>query len=173
MQCHNATTGHVLGLEVAQLNGDFVYPGARRANQLTTLEHIGVLALPGAVDTLPRLATYDGAASPEEKARAYLHANCAMCHRPSGLGRGTADLRSSTPLAHAGICDAPPELGDMGVPGARLVAPGHPESSLVSLRMHVRDGFQMPPLATREVDPGGTALVDAWIGSLSHCPESQ
>ncbi len=170
MQCHNATAGHVLGLEVAQLNGDFVYPGDRRANQLRTLEHIGVLMLPGAPDTLPRLSTYDGETSPEARARAYLHANCAMCHRPSGLGRGTADLRFTTPLAQAGICDMPPELGDLGVPGAKLVAPGHPESSLVSLRMHARDTFQMPPLATREVDTAGTALVDAWIASLAHCP---
>ena len=173
MQCHNATAGHVLGLEVAQLNGDFVYPGARRAHQLVTLEHIGLLTLPGAPDTLPRLATPDGAESPEARARAYLHANCAMCHRPSGLGRGTADLRITTPLSQAGICDMPPELGDLGVPGARLVAPGHPEASLVSLRMHARDGFQMPPLATRQVDPGGTALVDAWITSLQRCPQSQ
>lgn len=172
MQCHNATTGHVLGLEVAQLHGDFVYPGDRRANQLATLEHIGLLTLPGALDTLPRLATYDGAEPSEARARAYLHANCAMCHRPSGLGRGPADLRFSTPLAKAGICDAPPELGDMGVPGARLVAPGHPEASLVSLRMHARDGFQMPPLATRLADPDGTALVDGWIASLARCPES-
>ncbi|MFP2906799.1 PQQ-dependent sugar dehydrogenase [Pyxidicoccus sp. 3LFB2] len=173
MQCHNAAAGHVLGLDVAQLNGDFVYPGGRRAPQLATLEHIGVLSLSAVPAPLPRLPRYDdGAASSEARARAYLHVNCAVCHRPNGLGRGAADLRFSTPLARASVCDVPPELGEPGVPGARLVLPGHPEKSVVSLRMHARDGFQMPPLATRTVDPEGTALVDAWITSLDRCPQS-
>ncbi|WP_164016609.1 PQQ-dependent sugar dehydrogenase [Pyxidicoccus trucidator] len=172
MQCHNAAAGHVLGLDVAQLNGDFVYPGARRASQLATLEHIGLLSLPALPEALPRLPRYDGTESAEARARAYLHVNCAVCHRPNGLGRGAADLRFTTPLAGAGVCDAPPELGELGVPGARLVLPGHPEKSLVSLRMHARDSFQMPPLATRLVDAEGTALVDAWITSLTRCPES-
>jgi uncharacterized repeat protein (TIGR03806 family) len=172
MQCHNAAAGHVLGLEVAQLNGDFVYPGARRAHQLATLEHLGLLSLPDVPDRLPRLPAYDGPDPAEARARAYLHVNCAACHRPNGLGRGTADLRFGTPLAKAGVCDAPPELGEVGVPGARLVRPGHPEQSVVSLRMHSRDSVQMPPLATRMTDPGGMALVDAWIASLGRCPES-
>jgi uncharacterized repeat protein (TIGR03806 family) len=171
MQCHNAAAGQVLGLEVAQLNGDFVYPGGRRAHQLQTLAHIGLLTLPAEPVPLPRMPTYDGPEPLEARARAYLHTNCAVCHRPSGLGRGDVDLRFSTPLARAGVCDVPPELGELNVPGARLVAPGHPERSLVSLRMHARDTVRMPPLATREVDTAGTALVDAWIASLSGCPE--
>ncbi|MBZ4416535.1 PQQ-dependent sugar dehydrogenase [Myxococcus sp. RHSTA-1-4] len=171
MQCHNAASGYVLGLEVAQLNGDFIYPGGRRAHQLVTLEHIGLLALPSEPALLPRLPAYDGPEPLEARARAYLHANCAVCHRPGGLGRGTADLRFSTPLARAGVCDVLPELGELGVPGARLVTPGHPGKSLLSLRMHALEAVRMPPLATRVVDTEGTALVDAWITSLARCPE--
>jgi uncharacterized repeat protein (TIGR03806 family) len=173
MQCHNAAAGHVLGLEVAQLNGDFVYPGGRRANQLATLEHIGLLSLPAAPDRLPRMPAYDGPEPLEARARAYLHTQCAVCHRPGGLGRGDVDLRFSTPLARAGVCDVAPELGELGVPGARLLVPGLPDKSLVSLRMHARDAGRMPPLATRLVDPEGTALVDAWIASLPGCPEGR
>lgn len=169
MQCHNATAGHVLGLEVAQLHGDFEYPGGKRAPQLQTLEHIGLLSLPSSA--LPRMPAYDGPESVESRARAYLHVNCAVCHRPNGIGRGDADLRFSTPLAGMGVCNVPPELGELGVPGARLVVPGQPGKSLVSLRMHARDAFRMPPLATREVDTGGAAVVDAWISSLAGCPE--
>ncbi|MFP2930501.1 PQQ-dependent sugar dehydrogenase [Pyxidicoccus sp. 3LG] len=172
MQCHNAAAGHVLGLEVAQLNGDFVYPGNRKAHQLVTLEHIGLLTLPAVPGSLPRLPVLDGPAPVEARARAYLHTNCAACHRPNGLGRGEADLRFTTELARAGVCDVLPELGGMGVPGARLVVPGHPEKSLVSLRMHALDTFRMPPLATRRVDTEGAALVDAWIASLTSCPEN-
>ena len=171
IQCHNAAAGHVLGLEVAQLNGDFDYPGARRAGQLETLAHIGLLSLPAGPAPLPRLPTYDGPEPLEARARAYLHANCSTCHRPSGLGRGDADLRFSTPLVAAGVCDVPPQLGEVGVPGARLLAPGHPEKSLLSMRMHARDAVRMPPLATREVDTEGAALVDTWIASLTGCPQ--
>lgn len=169
MQCHNAAAGAVLGLEVAQLNGDFVYPNGRLANQLDTLAHIGLLTLPES-GARARLPAYDGPEPVEARARAYLHANCASCHRPGGLGRGRADLRFSIPLAKAGVCDVPPEVGELGLPDARLVAPGHPERSLVSFRMHGRDAFQMPPLATHEVDAVGTALVDGWISTLTGCP---
>ncbi|NMO17509.1 hypothetical protein HPC49_27295 [Pyxidicoccus fallax] len=172
MQCHNAAAGHVLGLETAQLNGDFVYPSGRRANQLRTLEHIGLVTLPSEPALLPRLPAYDGPEPVAERARAYLHANCAVCHRPGGLGRGEMDVRFTTPLAQAGVCDVAPGFGDLGVSDARLVSPGQPKKSLVPLRMHSLDAaVRMPPLASHVVDPGGTELVDAWLSSLPRCPE--
>jgi|GEM_PF-5642177 len=33
--------------------------------------------------------------------------------------------------------------------------------------MYVRDGVQLPPLATRGVDSEGTGLVGAWMCSLA------
>ena len=33
-----------------------------------------------------------------DRARSYLHANCAGCHRPGGPGRGDIDLRAETPF---------------------------------------------------------------------------
>ncbi len=171
MQCHNAPAGSVLGLQVAQLNGDLLYPGNTVANQLETLAHIGVREeLPDAPDGLPRLAQPAGSAPLAERARAYLHANCASCHRPGGLGLGAADLRFDVSLEDAGVCNTPPEVDDMGVVGARLLVPGDPARSLLSLRMHDRGPFQMPPLASALVDPDGTALVDDWIRSLPRCP---
>ena len=43
LQCHTAAAGRSLGLEIGQLNGDFVYPTGRTANQLTTLDAIDTL----------------------------------------------------------------------------------------------------------------------------------
>lgn len=174
MQCHNAAAGYVLGLEVAQLAGDFTYPGGVLAPQLDTLAHVGLLE--GLTDDVraahPPLARPEAAGAPAEaRARAYLHANCAACHRPRGPGRGTADLRASTPLAAAGICEALPEAtSGLGGADARLLVPGEPGRSLLSLRMHRRGAGQMPPLASDRVDAEGVALVDAWIRGLGGCP---
>jgi len=41
---------------------------------------------------------------------------------------------------------------------------------VVSLRMHTLDARRMPPLGTRVVDADGTALIDAWITSVTACP---
>ncbi|WP_216619944.1 MULTISPECIES: SO2930 family diheme c-type cytochrome [Myxococcus] len=170
MQCHTAAAGFVLGLEVAQLNGDYTYPGGRIASQLRTLEHIGVLKLSAPVEQLPRMPAYAGPEPVETRARAYLHANCAVCHRPNGLGRGELDLRFSTSLAATKICGVAPEHGELGVAGAMLVAPGDPLKSVLSRRMHSLSTPRMPPLASAVKDKEGTGLVDAWITSLPACP---
>ncbi len=47
LQCHTNAAGRSLGLETAQLNGDLTYPTTgRTANQLTTLNAIGMFTTP-------------------------------------------------------------------------------------------------------------------------------
>jgi len=58
----------------------------------------------------------------------------------------------------------------LGVPGALLVSPGHPEKSLVLLRMKALDEHRMPPLASHVVDQASVDVLTSWIGSLSSCP---
>ncbi|WP_426751510.1 PQQ-dependent sugar dehydrogenase [Myxococcus sp. Y35] len=173
MQCHTAAAGFLLGLEVAQLNRNFKYPGGRLASQLGTLSHIGVLTLPAPPEQLPRMPAYNGPEPVEARAKAYLHVNCAVCHRPNGLGRGESDMRYATPVAGMKVCGVAPQHGDLGEAGAMLVAPGAPTKSMVSRRMHTLATARMPPLATAVVDTEGTALVDAWITSLHDCPEGR
>jgi uncharacterized repeat protein (TIGR03806 family) len=173
LRCHTGAAGHSLSLEVGQLNRDFTYTATNRiSNQLATFEHLGLFeaALAGAPDTLTRFPPPSGSEDLEQRARAYLHANCAACHRPNGTGRGNADLRFGTPLAETRICDAVPQQGNLGIADARLVAPGAPARSLVSVRMHALDAYRMPPLASRVEDTAGVGVVDAWISSLPACP---
>ena len=106
----------------------------------------------------------------EARARSYLAANCAHCHRPGGAGQGGADLRWETAADELGICDVDPQEGDLGVAGAKLLVPGAPELSLVSLRMHATEAGRMPPLGTSLVDVEGVDVVDQWIRSLASCP---
>jgi hypothetical protein len=171
LRCHTVAAGRTLGLELGQLNGDFTYPSTgRTANQLKTLAHIGLFAapLPASPPAYPR---YASAAPIDARARAYLHANCSNCHRPGGeAGRATMDLRFSTTFAGTNTCGVAPAGGDLGVAGATLVAPGSPDSSIVSLRGRRLDGSRMPPLATRRVDPEGVNLIDSWIRGVSSCP---
>jgi mono/diheme cytochrome c family protein len=171
MACHNAAAGGALGLETAQLNRTLTYPDGTTSNQLAKLEAMGVFSATAPLPaTRPALSSPSSAtASVEQKARSYLHANCAFCHRPQGPGRGAADFRFSRTLLGTHVCNTAPEAGDLGVAGAKLLVPGDPASSLISIRMHRTDGDRMPPLASAVVDPTGTDLVDAWIRSLTAC----
>jgi uncharacterized repeat protein (TIGR03806 family) len=168
MGCHTGAAGFSLGLETAQLNRAFDY-GSGAVNQLTKLEAMGLFeALPADRPALPSPSS--AAASAEERARSYLHSNCGFCHRPQGPGRGVADFRFSRTLKGTHVCNAEPEAGSLGVEGAKLVAPGDPDHSLVSLRMHRTDAARMPPLGSSVVDTKGTSAVDAWIKSMTGCP---
>lgn len=169
LQCHTQAAGRSLGLETAQLNRDGP-DGA--GNQLALFDAIGWLdaPLPAPPERLPAFARPDDDAAPlDARARAYLHANCSFCHRMGGPGRVPPDWRFSLPLAMTGACDGTPQDGDLGVAGALILTPGAPAKSTASLRMHALDASRMPPLATHVVDTAGTALVDAWIASLTGC----
>jgi uncharacterized repeat protein (TIGR03806 family) len=177
LRCHTAAAGYTLGPEIRQLNRDFTYPsGGATANQLSTLADMGVFSapLPDAPANLPALSSPADTLAPlHYRARAYLHANCSMCHRPGGPGGGPADFRAQIADADMGVCNTPPEGGDLGVSGAMLVLPGDAAHSIVSLRTHMLDVARMPPLGSRVVDPTGTSAIDDWInvGALCGLPD--
>lgn len=173
--CHSEAAGRSLGLEIGQQNGDFVYESTNRiSNQLKTLEHIGMFSAPlgKPVEQLvvyPTPTGQDG--TPEARARAYLHSNCSNCHRPKGPGAGNMDLRFATTLKDTQTCDVTPQQGDVGVAGAKILAHGDPSKSVLSLRPHSPSANRMPPLATSIVDDKGLAVLDAWIRSVTACPQ--
>ena len=174
-KCHAAVAGYTLGLETAQLNSDFSYPGGRVANQLETLEHIGAFdaPLPARPSDLPALALPSGTAPVDARARSYLHANCSMCHRPGTDSTfGVAiDLRFATAFKDTGICNVSPAKGDVGVGGAVLLAPGDPGKSVIVLRpSSTSSTWRMPPLASSIVHTDGVALLTSWISGMTACP---
>ena len=126
--------------------------------------------LPGAVSSLDALTDPGDTGAPlEPRARAYLHTNCAQCHRPNGPTPSTMDLRYSTALNNTNACDAMPLEGDLGIPNARLIAPGNSGASLVVARMQRRDAHGMPPLDSNQVDTLNVARISSWIDGLSNC----
>jgi len=173
LQCHTSATGRSIGLETAQLNGDYPYPDGPTTNQLDALSEMGVFDAPltsgdtpaGDLPSLDPLDATDTAAA----ARSYLHSNCAHCHQPGGPGLGELDLRWRVSLSETGACDTPPTEGGLGLSDARLIAPGAPERSVLLQRMLSTDANRMPPLATSKVHAEGTALIEAWITGLEVC----
>ena len=174
LRCHTVAAGRSLGPETAQMNRDLVYPSTgTRAYQLTTLDAIGVFesSLGGTPDDHPRLPEPDDTDNDlTDRARAYLHANCAQCHRPNGPAPVNIDFRYDTAFAATNLCDVLPTRGDVGIANARRLAPGDPARSEMLARMSRRDADAMPPLASNIADAVGAALVEDWIESLAVCP---
>lgn len=174
LACHTSAAKRVLGPELAQWNGGFTYSSTGRfANQLKTLDAIGIFdgSLPGPLEELPAFPGLGSVAAPvEDRARAYLHVNCAVCHRPGGIGVANTDWRATTPFAEMALCNAQPSEGDLGVGGARRLVPGDPARSLISIRMKRLGAGRMPLLGSFVVDEAGAGLIDAWIRGVSACP---
>src|SRR5205085_4144757 len=85
----------------------------------------------------------------EERARAYLHANCAHCHRfGGGGGQVVLEMDISKPLKEMGVLDVPPKQGDFGIQDARIIAPGDPARSVLYYRMAKFGRGRMPHLGS-------------------------
>ena len=173
LDCHTAAAGRALGLETAQLNRALTYPQTGRTdNQLHTLNTIGLLTPPlAATSTEPVLPDpLDTSLPLAARARAWLHTNCAQCHRPGGTTPSNMDLRYATPFSATATCNVTPQSGDVGIgAAARLLAPGKASDSVMVNRANRRDQQRMPPLGSLQTDAAGVALLTAWIDSLTGC----
>jgi mono/diheme cytochrome c family protein len=155
------------------LNHDFLYASTgRTANQLRTLDTITMFSTPlGDPALQPSMPDPADTSAPlAQRARAYLHTNCAHCHRTGGPTPSSMDLRYATLLSATNACGVAPQSGDLGLGGgARIIAPGDAATSVLVERMNRRDANGMPPLASNIVDAAGVALVQQWIASLTTC----
>ena len=167
--CHSAASNRTLGPETAQLNHDYDYGAHGVANQLSTLDAIGMFdgGLPAPPAQLDALPAYDAVAPLSDRARGYLHANCAMCHRPGGPGAGPEDFRYYLDGQSIGALDVDPTRGNLGVPNAKLLKRGVPEESVLWLRLASNSFRRMPPIGVSIVDDQAVALVGDWIRSGS------
>jgi uncharacterized repeat protein (TIGR03806 family) len=166
--CHTMAAKYVLGLTTLQMNKDHDYGGVI-ANQLATLAHLGVFKAPLSKrpDELPRLVDYrDESQDRHLRARAYLHANCAHCHRKWGGGNAEFELQASMPLTATKAVNTPPGQGMFGLSDPRIIAPGDPDRSLILHRMQLTTLGRMPHIASNVVDRSSVELLRAWIKDL-------
>ena len=169
MFCHSRAAGFVLGLTTPQMNREHTFAGGRADNQLRTYAHVGIFRKPLPKDTGAMRAypdPFDSQAGLASRTKAYLEVNCAICHVSDGGGNSRMELGARTPLERAKVIDEPPVHEDLGIPNARLVAPGAPASSVLYRRITRRGEKQMPPVATSVVDAQGAKLIEEWILSL-------
>jgi uncharacterized repeat protein (TIGR03806 family) len=168
MACHSRAANFVLGVTGSQLNRVRDYGGVRD-NQLRALDHIGLFAaaLPKSPAELPKLVDpRDESAGLEERARAYLHVNCSVCHVEAGGGNAQMELALPTPREKMRLIGARPQHDTFGLADAMLVAPGDPDRSVLVRRLARRGAGQMPPLVSNSVDDRAVALLRAWIAGL-------
>ncbi len=100
------------------------------------------------------------------RARSYRHANCAPCHVEAGGGNAQMELEFTTPLEKMRVVGVKQVHDTYGLPDARLIAPGHPERSVLLHRIAHRERGHMPPLATSAVDREAVRLMHDWIKQL-------
>ena len=170
-QCHSEGGAVApIGPKARWLNTDVAYEGGTE-NQLAHWTRTGILS--GAPDPAdaPRLpvAADPDAGTVEQRARAYLEANCGFCHTPQGNARASglylrADVTDPDQL---GVCKRPAAAGP-GAGGRPFdVVPGAPEQSVIPYRMEATTpAVAMPQIGRSIVDAHGVALVNEWIAAL-------
>lgn len=166
--CHNMSAKYALGVTTQQMNRDHDYDGVV-ANQLDTLDHIGVFTapLPKPVSELPTLADYaDPHATIDTRARSYLQANCAHCHRKWGGGNAEFQLLSTLPLAETGTVNGPLGQGTFDLKNPKLLVPGNPDRSMILYRMQKTGLGRMPHIASNVVDTEAVEIVRKWIEEM-------
>jgi uncharacterized repeat protein (TIGR03806 family) len=166
--CHTMASKYILGVTTLQMNKDHDY-GEVKQNQLAVLERLGVfkqkLQLPP--ERLPRLVDYQDARKDLNlRSRAYLHANCAHCHRKWGGGNADFDLQASITLGATKAVNTLPGQGTFGLADPRILVPGDPERSLVYQRMKMEGLGRMPHVAASVVDKDSLTMLRAWIIGL-------
>lgn len=167
--CHTMAAKYALGVTTQQMNKDHDYGGIV-ANQLATLDHLGIFKekLPKSPEELPRIVDYRDAKQDRHlRARAYLHANCAHCHRKWGGGNAEFELHASIPLTATKAVNTPPGQGAFGLSDPRIIAPGDPERSMILHRMQLTGLGRMPHVASTVVDRAAVDLVRAWLKDLA------
>jgi uncharacterized repeat protein (TIGR03806 family) len=170
--CHTVNAGFVLGVKTRQLNRDFTFPSGVADNELRAWNHIGLFEPKfdeATLENFPKLASADDTTqSLEDRARSYLDANCAQCHRP----RGTVayfDARYDTPLAEQNLIRGR-VLIDERIDNPHIIAPNDIWRSILFMRANTVEAFKMPPLARNTIDEPGMKLLRQWIESLPGPP---
>ncbi len=112
----------------------------------------------------------DETASLDDRARAYLDANCSHCHSNVGPADASGlDLRPHVPFGPAyGACKSPIAAG--GGSGGRLydIVPGKPDQSIFVHRLETtRPGEMMPELGRAVTHEEGVALIAEWIAAMA------
>lgn len=113
------------------------------------------------------VSSHDEKSKLEDRARSWLHANCAHCHRRHGGGSVQLMVNADLPTAEMMMLNEKPVRGELGLTEARVISPGKAEQSVLLARIARSGNGHMPMIGAREVDPHGFRLLWDWIAGDS------
>jgi uncharacterized repeat protein (TIGR03806 family) len=169
--CHDRSKTTVpIGPTARQLNRTFRYATGPE-NQLSYWTRIGYLTGTPPPVQAPRNAVWDDPSTGtlDERARAYLDANCSHCHNPRGPADNTGlylTAGQQDPL-RLGFCKVPVAAGH-GAGDLRFdLVHGKPDESILVRRLDsVEPKVMMPEIGRSTIHREGVALVREWVASL-------
>lgn len=175
--CHKVHDNKMnpIGPKPGQLNKDFVYAHGAE-NQLAFWSRSGALTDCPAPDSAPRFAVWndESTGTLDDRARAWLDANCAHCHNPRGPARNSGlDLSVDQQHAFAYGVLKPPVAAGRGSGGLPYdIVPGDPDRSILAFRIASTEAdVMMPELGKRLVHEEGVALIREWIAAMQPPPD--
>jgi putative heme-binding domain-containing protein len=175
MSCHNIQSEFALAFQPEQLHR----PGPDGRNQMVAFTETGLIRradrngapLPpfdaSSITRERRLVDpHDDSLPFEDRARAYLHANCGHCHCTGG--GGTVPLRLQHPVSVREMLavGVRPTRGDFALPEAEIIKPGDPCRSTLFFRMAKFGRDRMPHLGSEQPDEAGLQLMARWISGM-------
>jgi hypothetical protein len=175
LSCHNTEAKGVLGLKTASLNADLSYPSGIIANQLVTLNQLGIFSTAlneTEIADYPAHANIsDQTKTLEHRVRSYWDINCASCHGPQGIAAAW-DARYETPLEEQGVVNGPLAnqrnyFADYGLSDPKVVDPGNIDNSILYIRdKSINADDRMPPLGRVLEDTEYLEVLEQWINGL-------
>ncbi len=161
--CHTIQAGNILGFNERQLAEPGV-PADR--DQLARFAEQGLFQQPPQRTRRAFVPPHDPTHALDDRARSYLHVNCAHCHRFGGGGTAIFDLRYELDNTATKLFASLPIQGTFGIAGAQVIAPQDPSASLLYYRMAKLGQGRMPHFGAREVDTAGLELLRSWIQAM-------
>lgn len=158
-----------IGPKPQNLNSNYTYDGVS-TNQLSKWISEGYLENAAPVNIASTVDYNDTSHSLELRARSYLDANCAHCHRD----KGQCDYMpmrmnfSNTDNNTFGFCMVPV----LGSPVDYIIKPGDAAMSDIVYRINTEDqGIMMPLMGRSIIHQEGVDLLTEWINSMDQqCP---
>ena len=171
LSCHSQNKDYVpIGPTAMNLNRDMDF-GKGKVNQLdylATIHWLEKLPSPEKRRKMP-IPEDSTTGSLDQRARAWLHVNCAHCHSPEGTARTSGlDLRSTqTEPGRFGVWK-PPVAAGHGSGGREYdIVPGEADRSILLYRMQSQDpSIRMPNVARNLMPSEAVALIHEWISAM-------
>lgn len=158
MRCHNSWSGFALGFQPQQLTE----PSTEK------MKSLGFITDNFAKKSPARLSDpHEERLTSEARARSWLHANCAHCHRENGGGSVPLMLNAEMATLDMRAVNEPPTRGDFGMKDAKVIMPGSPWKSVLLHRIATSSSGHMPVIGAHDVDSDALGFMAEWILSMT------